>query len=65
MRVPGLTGSRPTPVQRRVRDMGLPALGPENMPGIDKRLLTEGGAMAKHHSRPSRQYRYEHYDPRM
>jgi hypothetical protein len=21
--------------------------------------------MAKHHSRPSRQYRYEHYDPRM
>jgi len=26
---------------------------------------SEGGAMAKRHGRPSVQYRYEHYDPRM
>jgi hypothetical protein len=26
--------------------------------------LNGGGAMAKYHSRPSAQYRYEHYDPR-
>jgi hypothetical protein len=25
--------------------------------------LLKGGAMAKRHSRPSGQYRYEHYDP--
>jgi hypothetical protein len=24
-----------------------------------------GGVMAKRHCRPSAQYRYEHYDPRM
>ena len=26
---------------------------------------SEGGAMAKRHGRPSVQYRYEHYDPKM
>jgi hypothetical protein len=26
---------------------------------------SEGGAMAKRHGRPSVQYRYEHYDPRV
>jgi hypothetical protein len=26
---------------------------------------SEGGSMAKRHGRPSVQYRYEHYDPRM
>jgi hypothetical protein len=26
---------------------------------------TGGGHMAKFHARPSRQYRYEHYDPKM
>jgi hypothetical protein len=26
--------------------------------------VSMGGAMAKFHSRPSNQYRYEHYDPK-
>jgi hypothetical protein len=32
---------------------------------MDKQLVVEGGAMAKRHQRPSSQYRYEHYDPRV
>jgi hypothetical protein len=27
--------------------------------------LSEGGVMAKRHCRPSAQYRYEHYDPKL
>ena len=42
------------------------ALGPGLYPELRGRSrVQQGGAMAKHHSRPSREYRYEHYDPRM
>jgi len=38
--------------------------GPLRPGAADYDELNGGGAMAKYHSRPSAQYRYEHYDPR-
>jgi hypothetical protein len=45
-------------------------MGGRSRAGLNPRTLgavmcSEGGAMAKRHGRPSVQYRYEHYDPRM
>ena len=34
-------------------------------PATGALTCSKGGAMAKRHGRPSRQYRYEHYDPWM
>jgi hypothetical protein len=47
-------------------ETGMLALLPERMPGhMMRKPTTKGGAMSKFHARPSLQYRYEHYDPRM
>jgi hypothetical protein len=53
------------------RETGLPALWPEMLKGcLSIRLPSNYSQpkemlMAKLHARPSLQYRYEHYDPRM
>jgi hypothetical protein len=40
---------------------------PQTSIGYTQRVMTrkEQGPMAKLHARPSNQYRYEHYDPRV
>ena len=48
--------------RRRVTDEA--SRGPLRSGAADYDELNGGGAMAKYHSRPSAQYRYEHYDPR-
>ena len=35
------------------------------VPHAGRHDVQQGGAMAKRYGRPSAQYRYEHYDPRM
>ena len=41
----------------------MPAIGRDTRAGTAADTPRAGGAVAKYHSRPSAQYRYEHYDP--
>jgi hypothetical protein len=50
------------PPRQRVADKASHGLFRPGAADYDE--LNGGGGMAKYHSRPSAQYRYEHYDPR-
>jgi hypothetical protein len=59
----------PTPISilaPRVRTSGaaLPSVNRRSSRLIAADAVSMGGFMAKFHSRPSNQYRYEHYDPK-